>query len=108
MEKFDELCAKYWVEGWQLFRPSGSPLTYDSCKAICMSEDTKFICSDFVEINSTKVSSLRFYCLQRDHVLEPPSRKPCGFHRHSPLRVFLAHVAYSLLRTSLSLSAALL
>ena len=53
--KFDEEKAKYWVDGWQIIRPTGNPLNYDSLKKMFMSDDIKFISSDFVAINSTKV-----------------------------------------------------
>ena len=55
--KFDELCAKYWVKDWQIIRPSGKPLTYDTYKPIFLADDFKCISSELVAINSTKVSA---------------------------------------------------
>ncbi|KAJ1491949.1 hypothetical protein T484DRAFT_3069968 [Baffinella frigidus] len=55
MAKLDEVCDKFWVEGWQIVRPSGNPLTYESQKEMFLSPDVKFISSELVGINSTKV-----------------------------------------------------
>ena len=56
---FDELCAKYWVDGWQVIRPSGNPLTYETAKAMWTSADVKMIASELVSIDSTKVLAHR-------------------------------------------------
>ena len=53
--KFDELCAKYWVDGFQVIRPSGNPLNYDTFKKMFMSDDVKTTASELVSIDSTKV-----------------------------------------------------
>mmetsp|Transcript_62370 Transcript_62370/g.148572 ORF Transcript_62370/g.148572 Transcript_62370/m.148572 type:complete len:140 (-) Transcript_62370:383-802(-) len=55
MAKLDEVCDKFWVEGWQIVRPSGNPLTYESQKEMFLSPDVKFISSELVGINSTKI-----------------------------------------------------
>ena len=56
--KYDEFCAKYWVTDWRIIRPCGNSLTPPSTsfKTTFMSDDFKYIFSDLVAINSTKVS----------------------------------------------------
>ena len=55
MAKYDELCSKYWVPGWQIIRPSGNAIEYEGYKKIIVEEGVKILSTELVSINSTKV-----------------------------------------------------
>ena len=55
LAKYDELCSKYWVPGWQIIRPSGNAIEYEGYKKIIVEEGVKILSTELISINSTKV-----------------------------------------------------